>query len=74
VRFTTFQINTRFAWLPVRLSEPWRGRHEWAWLERVESNGTGGFRRLGIPASPEEVGKNLEKIAAGKYVVRPEGV
>jgi len=71
MRLVTFQADTWFAWRPVRLAELVRGRYQWAWLERVETRGALYFRR-GVSASPLEVGRHAEEIAAGKLVVRPE--
>ena len=54
------------------------GRYEWAWLERVEHVSASdligrkaGFRRVGVTATPLEIGKNAAKIASGQMVVRP---
>lgn len=78
MRFLTYQANTKFAWRPIRLVELVDGRYEWAWLERVEHVSASdligrkaGFRRVGVTATPLEIGKNAAKIASGQMVVRP---
>jgi hypothetical protein len=75
VRITTFQANTHFAWFPVRLCELVDGYYQWAWLERVECISSTGkpkqYRRIGITATPLELGRNAEKVASGQLVVRP---
>jgi hypothetical protein len=78
LRFLTSLANTKFAWRPIRLVELVDGRYEWAWLERVDHvtasdiiGRKAGYRRLGVTATPLEIGKHAAKIASGQMVVRP---